>query len=78
MLMIQLCLWNMTWRKLKNVKLLLWVFEQVSGLEINLYKTEFCCSGDAQDHIDQYTTLSGSKLGDFLIWHLVFLSILGK
>ena len=68
----------MTWIKLKNMKLLLWVFEQISGLEINLYKSELFCFGDAQDHIDQYTTLSNSKLGDFPIWNLVFLSILGK
>jgi hypothetical protein len=27
------------------------------------------CFGDAHDHIDQYTTLFGSKLGDFPIWH---------
>ena len=47
-------------------------------LEINLYKSELFCFGDAQDHIDQYTTLSNSKLGDFPIWNLVFLSILGK
>jgi hypothetical protein len=32
--------WTMIWSKLKNMKLLLCVFEQLSGLKINLHKSE--------------------------------------
>jgi len=39
----------------KNLKLLIFVFEQLSGLKINFQKSELFCFGDAGDHKYQYS-----------------------
>jgi hypothetical protein len=49
----------------KNMKLLLCVFEQLSGLKINFYKSEIFCFGQAKDCEIQYSQLFGCKIGAF-------------
>jgi hypothetical protein len=48
----------MIWSKLKN-KLLLCVFEQLSGLKINFHKSEIFCYGEAKHYEQEYTSLFG-------------------
>jgi hypothetical protein len=38
--------------KARNMKLLLYAFEQLSGLKINFHKSEIFCFGEALDAID--------------------------
>ena len=45
--------------------ILLCVFEQLSGLKINFYKSEIFCFGDARDHEYQYSQLFGCKIGSY-------------
>jgi hypothetical protein len=52
------------------MKLLLFAFEQVSGLKINFHKSELFCFGTTQDNLDLYTELFGCKAGRFLINYL--------
>ena len=47
----------------KNLKLLLCVFEQLSGLKINFYKSELFCYGEAKHCTDLYTQLFGCEMG---------------
>jgi hypothetical protein len=47
----------------KNLKLLLCVFEQLSGLKINFHKSELFCYGEAKEYNDQYTELFGCGMG---------------
>jgi hypothetical protein len=47
------------------MKLLLCVFEQLSGLKINFYKSEIFCFGQAKDCEIQYSQLFGCKIGAF-------------
>jgi hypothetical protein len=49
----------------KNMKLLLCVFEQLSGLKINFYKSEIFCFCQAKDCEIQYSQLFGYKIGAF-------------
>jgi hypothetical protein len=37
------------------MKLLLFAFEQLSGLKIKFYKSELFCYGAAKDHEEEYT-----------------------
>jgi hypothetical protein len=43
----------------KNLKLLLCVFDQLSGLKINFHKSELFCYGEAKKYHDQYIELFG-------------------
>jgi len=52
------------------MKLLLYAFEQASGLKINFHKSELYCFGEAREVETQYTELFGCKSGDFPINYL--------
>jgi hypothetical protein len=41
-------------KKTRNMKLLLSAFEELSGLKINLYKSEVFCFGEDKDYESQY------------------------
>jgi hypothetical protein len=43
----------------KNMKPLLTVFEQISGLKINFHKSEIFCYGGAKEFQDEYIELFG-------------------
>ncbi|WVZ96731.1 hypothetical protein U9M48_042332 [Paspalum notatum var. saurae] len=49
----------------KNLKILLCVFEQLSGLKINFHKNELYCFGKANDHVDQYAQILGCGVGKY-------------
>lgn len=49
----------------KNLKLILCVFEQLSGLKINFHKSEVFCFGSAKDVEAQFTQLFGCEVGAF-------------
>lgn len=51
----------------KNLKLLLCVFEQLSGLKINFHKSEIFCYGAAKEMQDFYTDLFVVMLGNILL-----------
>jgi len=51
--------------KAKNTKLLLCIFEQLSGLKINFHKSEIFCIGQAKQHELMYSSLVGCKLGSY-------------
>ena len=51
--------------KAKNTKLLLCIFEQLSGLKINFHKSEIFCFGQAKKHELMYSSLFGCKLGSY-------------
>ena len=61
--------------------ILLCVFEQLSGLKINFYKSEIFCFGDARDHEYQYSQLFGCNIGSypfqvlipFVIWGYTYI-----
>ncbi len=54
----------------KNLKLILSVFEKLSGLKINFHKSELFCFGQANDYYDQYFDIFGCKLGAFPVKYL--------
>ena len=49
--------------KAMNMKLILCIFEQLSGLKINFYKIEIFCFGKAKDMQDQYAEIFGCEVG---------------
>lgn len=49
----------------RNMKLLLSVFEQLSGLKINFHKSKIFYYGEAKDFENKYTELFGCKIGDY-------------
>ena len=49
--------------KSPNMKLILCLFEQLSGLMINFCKSELFCFGKAKDEQDTYRQLFGCELG---------------
>jgi hypothetical protein len=51
--------------KALNMKLILCMFEQLSGLKINFHKSELFCFGDAKDVEEDYRLLFGCDLGMF-------------
>jgi hypothetical protein len=53
-----------------NMKLLLCIFEQLSGLKINFHKSEFFCFGKAKDEILQYKQILGCESGSLLVRYL--------
>jgi hypothetical protein len=48
-----------------NIKLLLTVFELLSGLKINVHKSEILCYGKAKDHEEQYVEFFGCNIGSY-------------
>ena len=54
----------------KNLKLLLSVFEQLSGLKINFHKSELFCYGEAKGLEDQYAEIFGCKIRDYPFCYL--------
>jgi hypothetical protein len=51
--------------KALNMKLILCIFEQLSGLKINFHKSELFCFGQASEVEDQYRALFGCESGSF-------------
>jgi hypothetical protein len=49
----------------KNMKLLLTVFEQLSGLKINFHKSEIFCYGGAKEFQDEYLKFFGCNTGEY-------------
>jgi hypothetical protein len=49
----------------KNMKLLLYAFEQLSGLKINFHKSELFCYGAAKEIESEYAHIFGYDLGSF-------------
>jgi hypothetical protein len=56
----------------KNMKLLLCVFEQLSGLKINFHKSELFCYGEDKHYEQIYTELFGCGIGSY---HFRYLGI---
>jgi hypothetical protein len=50
-------------QKALNMKLILCIFEQLSGLKINFHKSELFCFGNAKDLQDEYRILFGCEIG---------------
>jgi hypothetical protein len=51
--------------KALNMKLILCLFEQLSGLKINFHKSEIFCFGQAKEVQEQYRLLFGCEVGSF-------------
>jgi hypothetical protein len=49
----------------RNLKLLLTVFEQMSGHKINFHKSEIFCYGQAKEFEDEYVELFGCDVGEY-------------
>ena len=49
--------------KARNMKLVLCLFEQLTGLKINFHKSELFCFGRAKDDQESYRQLFGCELG---------------
>jgi hypothetical protein len=49
----------------KNLKLVLCVFEHLSGIKINFHKSELFCYGEAKECENQYTELFGCGTGQY-------------
>jgi len=54
----------------RNLKLLLFAFEQASGLKIDFHKSEIYFFGDAKEEKDKYTELFGCKSRNFPMTYL--------
>ena len=54
----------------QNMKIILWAFEQSSGLKINFHKSEIFCFGEAKNCESQYMELFGCNHGTFPIRYL--------
>jgi hypothetical protein len=50
-------------QKALNMKLILCIFEQLSGLKINFHKSELFCFGKAKETQDEYRVLFGCEIG---------------
>ena len=50
-------------QKAINMKLILCIFEQLSGLKINFHKSEIFCFGKAKEAEDQYRSIFGCEVG---------------
>jgi hypothetical protein len=50
-------------QKAVNMKLILCIFEQLSGLKINFHKSEIFCFGKAKDEENQYKQIFGCEAG---------------
>jgi hypothetical protein len=54
----------------KNLKLILSVFEKLSGLKINFHKSELFCFGQAKEYYDEYSNIFGCKFGSLPVKYL--------
>jgi mannosylglycoprotein endo-beta-mannosidase len=54
----------------QNMKNILCAFEQLSGLKINLHKSEIFCFGEAENYENHYMELFGCNSGNFPIRYL--------
>ncbi|WVZ59334.1 hypothetical protein U9M48_009489 [Paspalum notatum var. saurae] len=54
----------------RNMKLILYAFEQASGLKINFHKSELYCFGEAQEYVDQSKKIFGCNASSFPINYL--------
>jgi hypothetical protein len=54
----------------KNMKLLLCVFEQLSGLKVNFHNSEIFCYGEAKHHDQEYNKLFGCDIGSYPFQYL--------
>jgi hypothetical protein len=52
-------------QKALNMKLVLCIFEQLSGLKINFHKSELFCFGKARDEEEEYRNIFGCEVGTF-------------
>jgi hypothetical protein len=50
-------------QKALNMKLILCIFEQLSGLKINFHKSELFCFGNEKETQDEYRILFGCEIG---------------
>lgn len=50
-------------QKAVNMKLILCIFEQLSGLKINFYKSEIVCFGKAVEQEETYWEIFGCEAG---------------
>jgi hypothetical protein len=53
--------------KVRNLKLILYAFEQLSGLKVNFHKSELFYFGEANDDAKLYADLFGCGIGQFPI-----------
>jgi hypothetical protein len=53
-----------------NMKLILYLFEQLSGLKINFHKSEIYCFGRAKEIEEDYRELFGCETGSFPLKYL--------
>jgi hypothetical protein len=58
--------------KAVNMKLILCLFEELSGLKINFHESEIFCFGKAKDGVDQYKQIFGCDAGSL---HFRYLGI---
>ena len=49
----------------KNLKMILCMFEELSGLKINFHKSEIFCFGQAKECESLYSNLFGCKAGEY-------------
>jgi hypothetical protein len=56
--------------KALNIKLSLYLFEQLSGLKINFHKAEIYCFGAAKDFEESYRKIFGCESGFFPLKYL--------
>ena len=56
--------------KARNMKLVLCLFEQLSGLKINFHKSELFCFGRAKDEQQAYKEFFGCELGSLPFTYL--------
>ena len=54
----------------KRMKLLLSVFEHMSGLKINFHKSEIFCYGQAKEFEEEYIELFGCNAGQYSFRYL--------
>ena len=56
--------------KARNMKLVLCLFEQLSGLKINFHKSELFCFGRAKEEQEAYKKLFGCEIGSLPFTYL--------
>jgi hypothetical protein len=61
--------------KALNMKLVLCIFEQLSGLKINFHKSEIFCFGKAKEREQDYKILLGCDIGSLPFRYVVYRSI---
>jgi hypothetical protein len=57
-------------KQVKNMKVLLSAFKQLSGSKINFQKSEIFCFGEANDYESEYKQLFGYKKGSYSFRYL--------